>query len=104
MAIVAPRGIADLHLAPVAIAYERRIQELAKLNVHKLADRVEIESNRIGLTPKQRQEDLLDAVGRCIDRHGWQTSWDIRGIRLTHGPYSVVLGVPATFNAYVSAR
>jgi hypothetical protein len=104
MAILAPHGIADLQLAPVVIAYDRQIQELARLNVHRLADRVEIESNRVGLTREQRQDDLLDTVGRCIDRHGWQTSWDTRGIRLSHGRYSVVLGVPETFHAYVAAR
>ena len=104
MTTMMPHGIADLHCAPVVIAYDRRIAELAGLNVHRLADRVEIENNRVGLTRKQRQEDLLDTVGRCIDRHGWETSWDVRGIRLSHGHYSVVLGVPEAFNAYIAAR
>jgi hypothetical protein len=104
MAVLAPREIVDLPLAPVVIAYDRRIQELAQLNVHQLADHVEVASRRISLTRPQRQEDLLDAVGYCIDRHGWQTSWDTRGIRLTRGTYSIVLGVPATFHAYVAAR
>lgn len=104
MTTLMPHGVADLHCAPVVIAYDRRIQELARLNVHRLADRVEVESDRIGLTRQQRQEDLLKTVGRCIDHHGWQTSWDIRGIRLSHGRYSVVLGVPDSFHAYVSAR
>jgi len=39
-----------------------------------------------------------------IELHGWQMSWDDRGIRLAHGKRSLVLGVPANFNRFLDGR
>jgi hypothetical protein len=38
-----------------------------------------------------------------IDLHGWQVSFDTRGIRLFHGGHSITLGVPAAFGTYLDA-
>jgi hypothetical protein len=96
-----PHGVADLYLAPVAIALDERIAELGRLDRHQLADRIALETNRPDWSREDRQFGLLDTVRHLIECHDWQLSWEDRGIRLTHGGYSVVLGVPKTFHEYV---
>jgi hypothetical protein len=96
-----PHGVSDLYLAPVVIALDQRIDELGRLDLHELADRVALESNRPDWTREDRQYGLLDAVQHLIEVHNWRLSWDDRGIRLTHGEYSIVLGVPNTFHEHI---
>lgn len=96
-----PHGVADLYLAPVVIALDQRIDELGKLGARQLADRVALESNRPDWSREDRQFGLLATVEHLIEVHNWHLSWDDRGVRLTHGDYSIVLGVPPTFYEYV---
>ncbi|HET9188756.1 MAG TPA: hypothetical protein VFN80_12405 [Acidothermaceae bacterium] len=96
-----PHGVADLYLAPVVIALDERIDELGRLDRHQLAERVALESNRPDWSREDRQYGLIDTIQHLIEVHSWQLSWDDRGVRLTHGDYSIVLGVPQTFYEYV---
>lgn len=97
-----PHDISDLHLAPVVLALDARMDDLAQLSLPQLAMRVALESNRSDFSRDQRESGLLEAVRHIIDCHGWKLSWDPRGVRLTHGAHSVVLGAPATFTEFLS--
>ncbi len=96
-----PHGVADLYMAPVVIALDARIDELSKLDRHQLEDRVALESNRPDWSREDRQFGLLDTISHLIECHNWLLSWDERGVRLTHGEYGIVLGVPKSFFEYV---
>jgi len=97
-----PHDVPDLYLAPVVLALETRIEELAQLDVDALSTEVAVVSNTAGWTRELREAGLLQAVRYLIDCHGWTLSWDPRGLRLTHGRHEVVLGVPATFTDYLA--
>ncbi len=97
-----PHDIADLHLAPVALAVDARIAELAGLTLPALAARVGMASDLPDRSRAVRQRALLTTVGHLLDMHGWTLTWDGRGIRLTHGGHSLVLGVPRIFEEYVA--
>ena len=96
-----PRDISDLHLAPLALLLDARIAELALLGKDELAERVALESDCSDCTRDLRIVGLLGCVRHRIDCHGWELSWERRGIRLSHGEYAVVLGVPPTLVDYV---
>lgn len=96
-----PHDISDLHLAPVVLALDARIDELGRLDLDELALRVALSGGE-EWTREQRDAGLLEAVRDVIDCHGWTLSWDPRGVRMTHGKHSVVLGVSATFADYLS--
>jgi glutamine cyclotransferase len=100
--VVLPRGVADLNLAPVALAIDARIEELAGKTPDQLAFQIRIATNRAGRTPEARQSELLEAIAYLTDTHGWKLSMDARGVRMTHGQYSVVFGIPDTFSAFVA--
>lgn len=95
-----PRDVTDLYLAPVALALDDRIQELAALSLSELARRVAIESDSPDYDEALRSSGLLRAVTHLIDLHEWHVSWDLRGVRLTNGDHSLVLGAPAKFYEY----
>ncbi len=97
-----PHDVSDLHLAPVVLAIDARIDELSKLDLDALKWRVAVDGDAPDWTTEQREAGLLEAVRHVIDCHGWVVSFDPRGVRLTHGKNSLVLGVPATFNEYLS--
>jgi hypothetical protein len=99
-----PHDISDLHLAPVVLAVDGRIQALGLLHVDELTKRVALERNATGLTRDKRIADLLETVSRFIDCHGWTLAWDPRGIRLSHGPHSVVLGIGPSVVEYVEGK
>jgi hypothetical protein len=96
-----PHDITDLYLAPVVLAVDARIQELAHLDKDRLAYEVALESDSPGLTRPMREEALIRTVTHLIDCHDWEFSWDPRGLRLTHDAHTFVLGVPAVFLAYL---
>ena len=48
-----------------------------------------------------REEALVRTVTYLIDLHHWEFSWDPRGLRLTHGTHTFVLGIPAVFLEYL---
>ena len=96
-----PHDITDLYLAPVALAVDARIAELAALPPERLAFRVGLESDLPDWSRAFREDALIRAIGHGIERHGWEFEWDVRGLRLTHDSHTFVLGVPATFWGYL---
>jgi hypothetical protein len=97
-----PHDVTDLRLAPVALALNARIDELGRLGLYELAQLVALEGDRPGWTRAMRETGLLLAVGHVIDMHGWRLQLDDRGIRLSHGRHSLVLGIPDNFRAYLA--
>jgi hypothetical protein len=99
-----PHDITDLYLAPVVLAVDARIEELGRLDQDGLAYEVGLESDSPGLTRPMREEALIRTVTHLMDCHDWKLSWDPRGLRLTHGTHTVVLGVPAVFLEYLGTN
>ena len=95
-----PHDVGDLYLAPVALKVEARIAEMSAYE--DLAERVELESDQPSWSVEMRKDALLRAVAHLVELHGWSLSWDDRGIRLSHGTHSLVLGVPSIFTAYIN--
>jgi hypothetical protein len=98
-----PHDLTDLYLAPVALAIDARIRELGALDVDALTQEVALRSDKPDYNRERREEALLIAVGHLVDRHGWELSWDPRGIRLDHDEHSFVLGTPAVFTKYLES-
>ncbi|GAA0621517.1 hypothetical protein GCM10009547_25310 [Sporichthya brevicatena] len=98
-----PHDTTDLLLSPVAIEINARIDELAALDPRELCRRVTWETNMEPRTPQDAAEALVRSLTYLIDTHGWQVSWDARGIRLHHGEYGVVLGVSPNLVEYVNS-
>ncbi len=96
-----PRDVADLYLAPVLLAVDARIGELGKLDKDGLAYETALESDSAGVTRHMREAALIRTVTHLVDPHHWEFSWDPRGLRLTHGAHTFVLGVPAVFLEYL---
>lgn len=97
-----PHDIPDLHLAPVVLAIDARIQEMGQLGTHALTTRIAIESDMADWTRSEREVALLRSVEHLIDRHGWSLGWDPRGIRVSHAHRTLVLGTPASFAEYLT--
>ena len=98
-----PHDVVDLRLAPVALQLDQRLDELGRLSLDDLHYRVELESNRPVPTQRMREQELLTSITRLIDLGGWEVSWDPRGLRMSHGTHSVVLGAPPNLREFVSA-
>jgi hypothetical protein len=96
-----PRDISDLHLAPVVLAIDAKIDELARLNVEQLSDEVALEGNALNITWQMREDALLRTIAHLIDTHHWSLSWDPRGLRLSHDRQTLVLGIPGVFLKYL---
>ena len=96
-----PHDLTDLYLAPVALVMDARIAELGRLDKEQLAYEVALESDSPGFTREMREEALIRTVTHLTDTHDWDVSWDPRGLRLTHGAHTFVLGIPAVFAEYM---
>ena len=97
-----PHDVPDLYLAPVALAVDARIEELGHLDIDRFAAEVALESDLPEWSRSMREEALIRTVGHLIDGHEWTFSWDARGLRLTHGRHTFVLGIPPVFAEYLS--
>ena len=96
-----PHDYVDLFLAPVALRIDQRLEEFAKLDRDDLHKRVVLETNSEADDRTHRARDVVESVTRLLDLHGWKTSWHDRGLRLSHGHHSLVLGAPPTITAYI---
>lgn len=96
-----PRDLADLYLAPVVLALDGRIREYGALTADDLAKRIALESDRLDWSRDERETALLMALSHFIDLHGWALYWVDRGVQLSRGPHSLVLGVPPGLREYV---
>lgn len=97
-----PHDVADLYLAPVLLAIDARIEEYSRLAADELSHQVALEGDVGDWTRDLREAGLLRAVGRSVETHDWELSLDRRGIRLTHGEHTLVLGIPRAFEAYLA--
>jgi hypothetical protein len=97
-----PRDTTDLLLAPVALEIDQRLQSLAGLDRSALDSRIAWETNMAPLSEKDAKRAVVADLAYLIGTHGWDISWDARGIRLKHGKHSIVLGVPDNVRSYVS--
>ena len=98
---IRPHDVTDLHLAPVVLAVDARIEELGQLGKDGLAYEVALDSDSPDFTRRIREDGLIRTVTHLIDCHGWEFSWDPRGLRLTHDAHTFVLGIPAVFLEYL---
>ncbi len=98
----APHDLADLMLAPVALAIDARLQELGDLGMEELHERTALEANDDARTPERRRRALLHTATYLIDMHGWTADWDPRGLRLTHAGHTIVLGLSPTMAGYLA--
>jgi hypothetical protein len=102
MTTLLPRDVSDLYLAPVVLALDTQIQEYSALSVEELARRVALASDLPDDTAGLRSRALLRTLAHVVDLHEFTLAWDPRGVRVTHGDYSLVLGIPDTFRSYLS--
>lgn len=96
-----PHDITDLYLSPVVLAVDARIEELGHLTKDQLDYEVALESDSPDFTRQMREDGLISTVTHLIDLHGWEFSWDPRGLRLSHDAHTLVLGIPAVFVEYI---
>jgi len=97
-----PQDITDLYLSPVAIAVDKRLEELGQVPDAELKYRFAVETNTSPRTRDEAIAAVVADVAYLIDTHHWQLAWDSRGLRLTHDDHSVVLGVPDNIRDYVN--
>jgi hypothetical protein len=97
-----PRDLTDLRLAPVALLVDGRLEELSTLDGAQLADAISFRSNHQPRSEAERGEALAAAATHLVDLTGWQATWDPRGVRLTHGNHTLVLGVSHRLTEYVA--
>lgn len=96
-----PHDVTDLYLAPVLLAVDAKIEKLGELDKDGLAYEVALESDSLDVTRQMREEALTRAITHLIEMHHWEAGWDPRGLRMTHGVHTFVLGVPAVFHDYL---
>jgi hypothetical protein len=101
---VLPHDVSDLHLAPLVLTLDARIEELGKLDLNELNRHVALVSDRPDWNRELREEALLVAVRHTIECHDWKLAWDPRGILVSHDHHRLVLGVPATFTDFLLGR
>lgn len=98
---VLPHDAADLHLAPLLLTLNERLEELSQLDFDDLRVQVGLASDQPDFSREIRETGLLQAVSHMIDCHDWVLSWHPRGLQVKHGSHQVVLGIPATFAQYL---
>jgi hypothetical protein len=96
-----PHNFDDIMLAPVALAIDARIEELAALTGAELDYRIALDANVDTSVPEQRRQGLLHALTTLIEMHGWEVSLCDRGAQLTNGEHSLVLGLPEAMRVYM---
>lgn len=96
-----PRDLADLYLAPILLAIDERLEELAPLNPGALAFEIVLATNQEPRDVTERPIVLLDALRAGIDLHDWEVSLDSRGLRVERAGRSVVLGLPTNIRDYL---
>jgi hypothetical protein len=96
-----PHDVTDLYLAPVLLAIDARIETLSKQDKDGLAYEVALASDSPDTTRQRREEALITTITHLVETHHWEFSWDPRGLRMTHGEHTLVVGIPAVFLDYL---
>ena len=97
-----PHDVSDLYLAPIVLAIDAKLDDLATLDAHALAQRVAIESNLPDWSREDRERALLESIQHFVDCRGWTVTWDPRGVRLSHAEHTLVLGVSTNLVDYLA--
>jgi hypothetical protein len=97
-----PRDLSELHLAPVVLSVDARLEELDQLSLEDLIVVVEGVDDRPVVYRAFREQALITAIEESTESHGWTFAWDPRGLRMTHNERSLVLGVPPSLMSYLS--
>lgn len=97
-----PHDATDLMLPPVALAIDEKLEELATLDAAELSSRIILETNMQPRDSIEAARAVVASLTYLVDTHGWEVSWDTRGIRLHHDDHNVVLGVPGNLSQYVA--
>ena len=95
-----PADLADLALAPVALAVSHRLEQLGHLTSRELAFTIAAGTDREPV-PGRRGELLLDLLDRDLDLHHWTLSWCPSGLRLEHDGRGLTLGLAPTLRTYL---
>lgn len=103
MTTTRPHDPTDLMLAPVALAIDNRLQELAGLSHTELSKRIACETNSDPRTSEGAERAILDDLAYLTPTHGWVLAWDVRGIRLQHREHTLVLGVPDNLTRWAAS-
>jgi hypothetical protein len=98
-----PHDVTDLYFAPVVLALDEQIDDLGRLDLDQLTLEVALESDTADGSRQLREQALLRTISHLVDCHNWRLSWDTRGLRVTNGPHTVVLGLPPVLTEYLSA-
>jgi hypothetical protein len=96
-----PHDITDLYLAPVALSVDEELQYLRDLNEGEVLRHIVLATNREPRTVEERRAYFVEAMTHHHDMHGWIASYDPRGLRLTNGEHTLVLGVPSGVRSYL---
>jgi hypothetical protein len=98
-----PTDITDLYLAPVALRLDRQLAALSQLTEERVHVWVAVVTDREPATVDERRALTLRALRHEVDTHHWRLEHDPRGIRLSHGDHSLVLGIPESLRSYLGS-
>jgi hypothetical protein len=98
-----PRDPIDLMLAPVALAVDTRLQDLAGLDHAELDRRIVWETNMMPRSREGAARAIVEDLTSLVPTRGWELSWDERGIRLQHRDHTLVLGIPDNLARWVDS-
>ena len=96
-----PHDATDLYLAPVTLAVDGRLEELALLSPEGLASEIALSTNSDPRSTVERERAVLSAATYPLDLHGWNVGMSPRGLRLFHADHSLVLGLPPNVVEYL---
>lgn len=96
-----PHDATDLYLAPVTLAVDGRLEELALLSAEDLASEIAVTANIDPRSDVERQRAVVSAATYPLDLHGWNVGLSPRGLRLYHADHSLVLGLPPNVVEYL---
>lgn len=97
-----PHDATDLYVAPVTLAVDGRLEELALLAPEDLASEIALSTNSDPRSPVERERAVVSAATHPLDMHGWNVGMSPRGLRLFHANHSLVLGLPQNLVEYLS--
>lgn len=90
--LTVPTDLADLALAPVALAVSRRLEQLGRLSRGELDLAIAAGTDHDPVVGR-RAELLMALVARDLDLHHWSLAWCPSGLRLQHEGHVLVLGL-----------
>ncbi|WP_243059380.1 hypothetical protein [Nocardioides sp. SR21] len=102
MTTTRPTDITDLYLAPVALRIDRQLAELDHLTEEGIHVWIALTTDHEATTLDERRILALRALAHEVDTHHWDLQHDPRGVRLSHGDNSLVLGIPESLRSYLS--